>query len=191
VRLKHFQERHAPRLDRGWNPGRPVRLRPRCCLPPARCPATAIISSWRPRGHLGRRHDERRTRWAPSEPNGRWKPGRIELSTSALRTRIARASHGSSGWQQSAKYPTGTRRPAPVSVLTSSNLGARCWPFPRRITNLTKYPAADQKSVAFASGIGYSFCLLKYFSKAWLFSAQIDSSCLRLTRCQRTAPDQG
>src|SRR5215472_10834655 len=52
-------------------------------------------------------------------------------------------------------------------------------------------PAADQKSVAFACGIGYSFRLVKYFSKASLFSAQIDSSCRRLTRCQRTVPDQG
>jgi len=87
---------------------------------------------------------------------------------------------------------TGTRRPAPVSTLmTSSNLDAWYWPLPRRITNLTKYPAADQKSGAFACGIGYSFWLLKYFSKAWLFSAQIDSSCLRLTRCQRTVADQG
>ena len=51
--------------------------------------------------------------------------------------------------------------------------------------------AADQKSVAFACGIGYSFRLVKYFSKASLFSAQIDSSCRRLTRCQRTVPDQG
>jgi hypothetical protein len=48
-----------------------------------------------------------------------------------------------------------------------------------------------QKSVVFDCGIGYSFILGKYFSKASLFSAQIDSSIgPRLTR-QRTVPDQG
>jgi hypothetical protein len=47
------------------------------------------------------------------------------------------------------------------------------------------------KSGVFARGIGYSFRLTKYFSKASLFSAQIDSSICRLTRCQRTEPDQG
>src|ERR1700731_292035 len=45
-----------------------------------------------------------------------------------------------------------------------------------------------QKSGVFASGIGYSFRLTKYFSKASLFSAQIVSSICRLTRCQRTVP---
>ena len=46
--------------------------------------------------------------------------------------------------------------------------------------------------VPFACGMGYSLRLTKYFSKASLFSAQIDSwICPRSTRCQRTVPDQG
>ena len=48
----------------------------------------------------------------------------------------------------------------------------------------------DQKSGRFASGIGYSI-RPKYFSKAELFSAQIDSSMVpRSTFCHLAVPDQ-